>query len=214
MLNKSNEDAFNFLLDEFFIYHDLDDIEKHSIKQDNELESMMLNCYEILNEINKIQSNLNITKKVNEIKNLSSIKRYSNNQIKLIKNPNKIDKKYNNHNLNRSNNVNNIILKRNSFGFFKPLLDKKLDINSLFSIGSSKNETFQKNKSSILNHNSKKKAINLKKQYSQKNNKNIRFIIKDKYSLCNKKIKAVKKLSERNKIKKVNIKHFTISLLD
>ena len=214
MLNKSNEDAFNFLLDEFFIYHGLDDLEKSSTHQDNELESMMLNCYELLNEINKIQSNMNIVEKVNEIKKITSIKRYSFNQIKYLRNSNIKDKKNNNDNLNKKNDRNNIIVKRNSFGFFNQSLEQKLDINYIFSNKGAENSIFKKDKSNNLNNNKKKKAINLKKQYSPRNNKKIQLINKENYSLSYKNNKGVKKLSDRKKLKKASIKHFTISLLD
>ncbi len=198
---------FNFLLDEFFINHGLDEIEKHSTKQDNDLESIMLSSYDILNEIYKIKANIKITEKVNQIKNISSINRYTYKSNIKNKKEKKIEKK---NNSIKNKNSNSLEIYRNDSDIQKCI--RQIDINSLI-LKKNENIYLKKDKSSnyiYLNNGQKKKMINLKKQYSSKNENKNRIINNENNSMSDKNIKK----NERNKNKKINIRHFTVSLLD
>ena len=198
---------FNFLLDEFFINHGLDEIEKHSTNQDNDLESIMLSSYDILNEIYKIKANIKITEKVNQIKNISSINRYTYKSNIKNKKEKKIEKK---NNSIKNKNSNSLEIYRNDFDIQKCI--RQIDINSLI-LKKNENIYLKKDKSSnyiYLNNGQKKKMINLKKQYSSKNENKNRIINNENNSMSDKNIKK----NERNKNKKINIRHFTVSLLD
>ena len=94
---KSNTvDDFNFLLDEFFVYQGLDDLEKNSIKQDYKLDSMMQTCYQLLNEIKKIKSKIKIS---------SIVKKYSYNPNKNRNNSQLKRKSLGNTEINNSNHI-------------------------------------------------------------------------------------------------------------
>ena len=53
---KTDIEDLNFLIDEFFIYHGLEDLEKKSLSQDNELNQLMEEGYKILSNIDFIHS--------------------------------------------------------------------------------------------------------------------------------------------------------------
>ena len=215
---KKKEDAVLFLLDEFFINKGLEDIENNSINQYNELESMMLKCHQILKDIYKIQSNINIAEKENQMNNPPSIKKYlyiPNNEYK--KNSHKMGKNISKNKINKTsymrntgNGLKNKNIRRNSFGYFESSIEKKslkrININPLIP----KNN---KNKISNIFYNKNAKISNLKKQLSQYSQKN-RLIESKKNSLSSKDIKKKNRRSEKYKNKKINIRHFTISLMD
>ena len=216
MSSKLKEDAIIFLLDEFFINHGLDDLEKNSLKQDNELESIMQHCSKILNEIYKIKSNIIITEKVNNIKKISSKKSYTYIPHDFKK---KIDKNQINKVSITGNNTNFKKIKRHSFGNFDTSIDKnglkRIDINSLY-LKSNNNSNLSRDKSEDIHCCKKNLIINLK-QLSPNNIyiKN-RLIKSNKSHVNTKDIKKDKefRFSSRNKSKKKAIKHFSISLID
>ena len=205
MSSKLKEDALNFLLDEFFIYHGLEDLEKHSTNQVNSLESLMQASYELLNQIYKIKLNIKITEKVNQKKNISSIKRYTyaynkNKKKKNISNDVKKDKELINKDINR-----------NSFVIQKCI--KQIDINSLCFKKSGENSHLKKDKSCNFTHvdNIQKIRIkNLKKQISPDFEHKNKIINNANNYMSDKNIK----LKGRNRNKKIAIRHFSISLLD
>ena len=133
MSSKKNEDGLIFLLDEFFINKGLEDLETNAINQYNELESMMLKCHQILKDIYKIQSNINIVEKENQMNNQPSIKKYlyiPNNEYK--KNTYKIRNKIFKNKINITsykrktrNDSKNKNIRRNSFGHFESSIHKK-----------------------------------------------------------------------------------------
>ena len=190
---NSNEDALNFLLDEFFIYRGLEELEKYSKNQKNELELIMQNCYEILNDINKIQSNIQINEKMNNIKKSSSIKSYTYNSNENIKLKNKIPNKKDQNYIRR--------------------LKNNIDINTLFRKRYMVKSTLKAEDSGIFNND--KNIINLRRQHSSNYSKNKTKLIKtDRTYLSVRNSKMGSKPKERNLSKKTTTKHFTISLID
>ena len=71
---KTDIEDLNFLIDEFFIYHGLEDLEKKSLSQDNELNQLMEEGYQILSDIRFINS---VTKKKSTNKINVSQKNYN-----------------------------------------------------------------------------------------------------------------------------------------
>ena len=198
MSSKSKVDALNFLIDEFFIYHGLDDLEKHSTNKDNTLESLMQTSYELLNEIYKIKSNIKITKKLNKIKNISTINKYAHT---YDHNKNKKN------NSSKGNDLKNIDINRKSFGIQKCI--RQIDINSL-SLKKKENPNLKKDKSCDFTNVRKIKNINLKKQYSQNFEHHNKIMSSEKKDVNDKNIKRI----ERKRNNKKAIRHFTVSLLD
>ena len=198
MSSKLKKDALSFLIDEFFIYHGLDDLEKHSTNKDNTLESLMQKSYELLNEIYKIKSNIIITKKVNHIKNISTI-----NKIAHTYEHNKKKK----NNSSESNDLKNININRKSFGIQQCI--RQIDINSLC-FKKKENPNLKKDKSCDFTNVQKIKNINLKKQYSQNFEHHNKIMTNEKNDVGDKNIKRI----ERKKNKKKCFRNFTISLLD
>lgn len=179
-IKSKNVDQFNFLLDEFFVYQGLDDIEKNSIKQDNKLDLMMQNCYDLINEIKKIQSK--ISKKYIQTKNSSIIKRSSY--------------KFENRNNSKLN-----LLKIKSLG------NTGINISSHNNLLS--NNIKKSNKYINLSYFKKNKIINLKKQYSPNLVSNINNRINlEKMNISNQNVKNRNKNIERKKNEKNNLQLF------
>ena len=121
----------------------------------------MLSSYDILNEIYKIKANIKITEKVNQIKNISSINRYTYKSNIKNKKEKKIEKK---NNSIKNKNSNSLEIYRNDSDIQKCI--RQIDINSL-NLKKNENIYLKKDKSSnyiYLNNIQKKKMINLKKQ--------------------------------------------------
>ena len=217
---------FNFLLDEFFIYHGLEDIEKNSINQDNELDKLMISCYEMINQINKIKSNIKITEKVRQIKQMHTINKYNSRpnasrEILTTKND-KTKKEIKDENSNYVNSKKSLLIhrniKRNSFCYFKTRIHKKsskhIDVNALFYKKSFGNLVLKNNKSDNLSQFDKTKINDLKKYYSpslsiQNSNLSISDI---KY--MKKDFKKENKSNGNKRRQKLTTRHFRISLLD
>ena len=189
---NSNEDALNFLLDEFFIYHGLEDLEKYSKNQENDLGIIMQNTYELINEIKKIKSNIHNVHVKKKLKSCTYNNSFGNIKNKI---PNKIDK--NKIRKLKTNDIN---------AMFK---QKYLHKSSLKSNGPD---------SDIINGNKSKNKniINLRRQYSLYNYTNNETVLSkyNKNYLSVRNIKTENKPKEKNKSKNKSIKHFTISLLD
>ena len=181
-------DQFNFLLDEFFVYQGLDDLEKNSIKQDNKLDSMMQNCYDLLNEIKKIKSK--ITKKFNKIQNSSIINK---------NNPNIIKRSSNKYEIRNNSKLN--LTKRKSFGITEINNSNHNYSNDLLS-----NNINKSNKNIILSHFKKNKIINYKKLYSSNLICNNRINL-EKININEQKIKNLQ-------VKKHKKRQFKVLLLD
>ena len=198
MSSKVKEDALNFLIDEFFIYHGLDDLEKHSTNQDNTLESLMQKSYELLNEIYKIKTNIKITKKINHIKNCSAINKYTfayeHSKKKKI-------------NSSKSNDLKNIDINRKSFGIQNCI--RQIDINSLC-FKKKENINLKKDKSSVFTNVQKIKIKNFKKQNSQNIEHKNKIMSNVNNYMSDKNIKK----TERKRNKKIAARHFAVSLLD
>ena len=208
--NSSKTTDFNFLLDEFFIYHGLDDIEKDSENQDNELESMMQICYKLLKDIYKMQSKINKDQEINKIKNISIISRNTYNPQELkkifIKKSIKSNKSVNS--LNKINNFNTFNMNKSS--------NKKKDLKKI-EIIPLLNKYNKENKSLNISYNLKyiknNYLKNVKKQYSPNyKNKKEKQINNEKSNLKNNNIIKINKLTENNK--KIIKKNSKISLLD
>ena len=218
---KHKQHDFNFLLDEFFIYKGLDDLERQSIKQDEELELLMSNCYEILNKINKIKSSIRINEKVKQIKQLSFIDKYGYKICKKKEiSKKKEDKKIGNIS-NRSSNLNLVNVKRNSFCNIQKKTEKskKNEVNPLYSKKSLislelKDDDDKNNNSNNIVQINNYKILDLKGHYSpnlsiKKNKLNRSDIYLDRNSK-----KENNKVNNKKFIKKLTIKKFKISLLD
>ena len=213
---------FNFLLDEFFIYHGLEDIEKNSINQDNELDKLMISCYEMINQINKIKSNIKITEKVRQIKQMHTINKYNSRpnasrEILTNKNDKTKDENSNYVNLNMSI-LNHRNIKRNSFCYFKTRIHKKsskhIDVNALFYKKSFGNLVLKNNKSDNLSQFDKSKINDLKKYYSPSLSiQNSNLSISD-INYMKKDCKKENKNNGNKRKQKLTTKHFRISLLD
>ena len=87
--NKMDIEALNFLIDEFFVNHELEDLEKKSLSQGKELDQLMEEGYKIINCIHFIDS-VTKTKSHNKIKlpkkiyNTNNTKKYKNQKMKII----------------------------------------------------------------------------------------------------------------------------------
>ncbi len=186
---NSNEDALNFLLDEFFIYRGLEELEKNSKNQENELELLMQNTCELLNEIKKMKLNIHIKKKAKACTYNNS---YGNIKNKI---PYKIDK---NKIENRKQNDINTIFKK-KYLYKSNIKRNETDYNTI-------NQKKNKNKNVII----------LRRQYTS-NYYTTSETTLTKYNrsyLSARNIKTENKQKEKNKSKNKSIKHFTISLLD
>ena len=210
--NSSKTTDFNFLLDEFFIYHGLDDIEKHSENQDNELELMMQNCYKILKDIYKMQSKINNDQEINKIKNISIISRntYNPHELKKIFIKKSIKSYKSVNSLNKTNNLNTFNMNKSS-NKKKDL--KKIEIIPLLNKYNKENKSLNINISYNLKYIKNNYLINLKKQYSPNyKNKKENLINNEKSNLKSNNIIKINKLTEKNK--KIIKKNSRISVLD
>ena len=219
---------FNFLLDEFFIYHGLEDIEKHSTIQDNELDKLMISCYEMISQINKIKSNISITEKVKQIKQMHTINKYNSrpnaSREFLTKKNNKTKKEIKDENSNYINSNKSILInrniKRNSFCYFKSRIYKKsskhINVNALFYKKSFGNLALKNNRSDNLSQFDKDKINDLKKNYSPSMSiQNSNLSISDiNYLKKDKDIKKENKNNGNKRKQKLAPRHFRISLLD
>ena len=216
---------FNFLLDEFFIYHGLEDIEKNSNNQNNELDKLMINCYEMINQINKIKSNIKITEKVKQIKQMHTINKYNSrpnaSREILTKKNDKNKKEIKDENSNYVNSNQSFLIhrniKRNSFCYFKTRIYKKsskqIEAN-LFYKKSFGNLVLKNNKSENLSQINKTKINDLKKYYSPSLSiQNSNLSISD-INYMKKDFKKENKNNGNKKKQKLTARHFRISLLD